>query len=69
LERVPNEEIRRIMKTEETVLDRIKARKLRWFGLVMRMPEERWPAIIYAWSPPGRGDHLGVHGGTASRRQ
>jgi hypothetical protein len=47
LERVPNEEIRRIMQTEETVLDRIEAIKLRWFGHVMRMPEERWPAIIH----------------------
>jgi hypothetical protein len=42
LERFPNEEIRRIMQAEETVLDRIEARKLRWFGHVMRMPEERW---------------------------
>jgi hypothetical protein len=54
LERVPNEEIRRIMQAEETVLDRIEARKLRWFRHVMRMPEERWPAIIYSWIPPGR---------------
>jgi hypothetical protein len=29
LERVPNEEIRRIMQAKETVLDRIDARKLR----------------------------------------
>jgi hypothetical protein len=48
LERVPNEEIRRIMRAEETVLDRIEARKLRWFGHVMRMPEERWPAMVYS---------------------
>jgi hypothetical protein len=54
LERVPNEEIRRIMLAEETVLDRIEARKLRWFGHVKRMPEERWPAIIHSWIPPGR---------------
>jgi hypothetical protein len=54
LERVPNEEIRRIMQTEETVLDRIEAIKLRWFGHVMRMPEERWPAIIHSRIPPGR---------------
>jgi hypothetical protein len=46
LESVPNEEIGRIMQAEETVLDRIEARKLRWFGHVMRMPEERWPAVI-----------------------
>jgi hypothetical protein len=52
LERVPNEEIRRIMQAEETVLDRIEARKLKWH--VMRMSEERWPAIIHSWIPPGR---------------
>jgi hypothetical protein len=42
------------MQAEETVLDRIEARKLRWFGHVMRMPEERWPAIIHSWIPPER---------------
>jgi hypothetical protein len=54
LERVPSEEIRRITQAEETVLGRIEARKLRWFGHVVRMPEERWPAIIHSWIPPGR---------------
>jgi hypothetical protein len=54
LEGVPNKEIRRIMQAEETVLDRIEARKLRWFGHVMRMPEERWPAIIHSWILSGR---------------
>jgi hypothetical protein len=47
--------IRRIMQAEETVLDRIEARKLRWFGHVMRKPEERCPAIIHSsWISPGR---------------
>jgi hypothetical protein len=54
LERVPNEEMRRIMQAEETVLDKIEARKLRWFGHVMKMPEERWPAMIHSWIPLGR---------------
>jgi hypothetical protein len=54
LKRVPIEEIRRIMQAEETVLDKIESRKLRWFGHVMRMPEERWPAIIHSCIPPGR---------------
>jgi hypothetical protein len=68
LERVPSEETRRIMQAEGTILCRIDARKLRWFGHVMRMPEERWPAIIHSWIPPeeGRGDDLGGHGGVAS---
>jgi hypothetical protein len=29
------------MQEEETVLDRTEARKLKWFGHAMRMPEER----------------------------
>jgi hypothetical protein len=33
LERVPDEEIRRIMQAEETVLDRIEARKLDGLGM------------------------------------
>jgi hypothetical protein len=71
LERVSSEEIMRIMQAEETVLDRIEARKLRWFGLVMRMPEERWPTIIHLRIPSqeGIGDDLGGHGGAASQRQ
>jgi hypothetical protein len=54
LETVPSEEVRRIMRAEETVLDTIEARKLRWFGHVMRRPEDRWPAIIHSWISPGR---------------
>jgi hypothetical protein len=54
LETVPDEEIRRIMQAEGTVLDRIEGRKLRWFGHVTRMPEERWPALTHSWIPPGR---------------
>jgi hypothetical protein len=54
LERVHSEEIRRITQAEETVMGRIEARKLRWFGHVVRMPEERWPAVIHSWIPPGR---------------
>jgi hypothetical protein len=51
LERVPDEEIRTVMQAEKTVLDRREARKLRWFGHVMKMPEGRWPAIIHSWIP------------------
>jgi hypothetical protein len=42
------------MQAEETVLDRTEARKLRWFGHLMRMPEDRWPAIIHSCIPPER---------------
>jgi hypothetical protein len=71
LERVPNQEKRRIIQTEETILDRIGIRKLRWFGHLMRMPEERWPAKIHHGSQheEGRRDNLGSHGGMVSQRQ
>jgi hypothetical protein len=69
MQRVPKEEIRRIMQAEETVLDRIEIRRLRWFGHVMRMPEERWPAIIHSWISVGRRDDLDSHGRMASQRQ
>jgi hypothetical protein len=52
LERVSNKEITKIMQAEETVLDRIETRKLRWFVHVM--PEERWPAVIHPRNPVGR---------------
>jgi hypothetical protein len=39
---------------EETVLDRIEIRKLKWFGHLMRMPKERWPAKTHTWIPAGR---------------
>jgi hypothetical protein len=42
------------MQTDETVLDGIEIRKLRWFGHLMRMPEGRWPARIHSWIPEGR---------------
>jgi hypothetical protein len=54
LEGVCNKEIRTIMQAEETVLDRTEIRKLRWFGHLMRIPEERWPAKIHSWIPVGK---------------
>jgi hypothetical protein len=37
-----------------TVFDRTKIRKLRWFEHLMRMPEQKWPAVIHSWIPVGR---------------
>jgi hypothetical protein len=54
MQRVPKEEMRRIMQAEETVLNRIEIIRLRWFAHVMRMPEERWPATIHSWISAGR---------------
>jgi Reverse transcriptase (RNA-dependent DNA polymerase) len=54
LERRTNEEVRHIMNATETINDRIEKRSLKWFGHVMRMPEERWPKKIFHWNPAGR---------------
>ena len=43
------------MKAEENVNDRIEKRKLKWFGHLMRMQQQRWPKIIFQWTPAGRG--------------
>lgn len=54
MEHIPNQEIRNIMHAEETVVDRIQIRGLKWFGHLLRMDENRWPQRIFKWTPPGR---------------
>ncbi|KAJ4444491.1 hypothetical protein ANN_06283 [Periplaneta americana] len=54
LDHIKNEEIRHRMDAEETVLNRIENKSLKWFGHLMRMGEDRWPKQIYQWKPPGR---------------
>mgnify|MGYP005985278163 FL=1 len=54
LQRIPNEEIRYRMKANETVLERIERRELKWFGHLTRMPDDRWPKRLFKWVPPGR---------------
>lgn len=54
LERRRNEEVRRMMDMEETVMDRIERRTLQWYGHVRRMEESRWPKTLLEWSPHGR---------------
>jgi hypothetical protein len=58
-------------QAEDTVLDRIEIRKLRWFGHLMRMSEERWPAKIHSWIPPVRRKRGRPrrHGGMALQRK
>jgi hypothetical protein len=43
-----------MMQAEETVLDRIEIRKLKWFGHMMRMSQDRWRVKIHARIPPER---------------
>jgi hypothetical protein len=42
------------MQAEETDLDKIEIKKLKWLGHLMRMPQERWPTKIHPWIPAGR---------------
>lgn len=55
LQRIRNHEIRRRMGAEENVIDRIEKRKLKWFGHLMRMQQQRWPKRLFQWTPAGRG--------------
>lgn len=51
LEHVRNEEIRNRTNMTETISDKIEEQKLRWYGHVMRMGNERWPRRIAEYSP------------------
>ena len=42
LNRIRNEEIRRISGSEKTILDVIKDKRLKWFGHVCRKPNDSW---------------------------
>lgn len=47
IERTRNEVIRSRMKAEDTVLDRIARRNLKWFGYILRMDNQRWPKRLF----------------------
>lgn len=38
----------------EAILEFVERNQLRWYGHVMRMEEERYPAKFYQWKPRGR---------------
>ena len=42
------------MQAEQSILNRIQRRQLKWYGYVLRMNDSRWPKKIYKWKPPGR---------------
>lgn len=54
LERVRNEDIRKKMHAEETIINRIEKKGLTWFGHVLRMEDARWPKRMFTWKPPGK---------------
>lgn len=53
-ERKTNAFVREKMGASETIMGRIGKRTLKWFGNVLRMPEDKWPKKIYQWRLPGR---------------
>ena len=42
------------MQAEQSVLDRIQRRQLKWYGHLLRMEDSRWPKKIYQWKPHRR---------------
>jgi hypothetical protein len=42
------------MQAEQSILDRIQRRQLKWNGNLLRMEDIRWPKKIYQWTPHSR---------------
>ena len=42
------------MQSEQSILDRIKRRLLKWHGHLLRMEDSHWPDNIFQWTPHGR---------------
>ena len=54
LHKIPNTAIRNKMQAEQSILDRIQRRQLKWYGHLLRMEDSRWPKKIYQWKLHGR---------------
>ncbi|XP_073994543.1 uncharacterized protein [Rhodnius prolixus] len=54
LQRIPNSEIREKAKVEKTILYTIETKRLKWYGHLMRMDEDRWPRRIHSFTPQER---------------
>lgn len=54
MDRIPNDEIRRRMEVGETMVEAIERNRLKWYGHVKRMPDERWPKKMLEWTPNRR---------------
>jgi hypothetical protein len=55
-EKLKNENIKEIMgvKGKPDIIDIIEKKRLKWYGYVKRMPEERIPKLILEWVPAER---------------
>lgn len=54
MDRVSNEEIRRRMGVDKTIITYIEEKRLQWYGHVRRAGDERWIKRVTEWSPIGR---------------
>ena len=54
LQKIPNTAIRNKMQAEQSILDRIQRKQLKWYGHLLRMEGSCWPKKIYQWTPHGR---------------
>lgn len=51
LDKVPNDEIKRIMEVDDELINELQRKQLEWYGHVERMSEERLPKLIKNWIP------------------
>ena len=49
-----NNTIRSKMQAEQSILDGIQTKQLKWYGHLLRMEDGRWPKKIYQGTPHGR---------------
>ena len=42
------------IRANESVLDQIERKSLKWFGHLLRMPDNRCLKKVFQWTPPGR---------------
>ena len=54
LQKIPNTTIRSNKQAEQSILDRIQRRQLKWYGHLLRMEDSCWQKKIYQWTPHGR---------------
>jgi hypothetical protein len=52
MDRTRNYEIRTRIDGEETMIQRVEMKGLKWYGHITRKVEERWPKRTYNWTPP-----------------
>lgn len=42
------------MGIDMDVIETVECKRLRWFGYVQRMGEQRWPTKVLRWNPSNR---------------